>query len=118
MKTNATEEFVAYVYTDCIKQTNMCGNVLAGRHELLLSTVNRCKLSCFGHVGRRDTLPKIILQDKELWMAVVTEQDLVNHGRTTSMNLQASRSRHCCPSRMTDASIGVPHRRPTLAGIS
>ena len=37
-------------------------NILAGRQELLLSTVKRRKLSWFGHARRHDTLPKIILQ--------------------------------------------------------
>ena len=33
---------------------------------------------------------------------VIAEEDLVNRGRTTSMNGQASRCRHCCLSRMTE----------------
>ena len=37
-------------------------NILTGRQELLLSTLNPCKLSWFGHVYRHDTLPKIILR--------------------------------------------------------
>ena len=37
-------------------------SVLAGRQELLLSTVKRGKLSWFGHVCHHDTLTKIILQ--------------------------------------------------------
>ena len=36
-------------------------NVLAGRQELLLSTVKRRTLSWFGHVCRHDTVPKIML---------------------------------------------------------
>ena len=36
-------------------------DILAGRQELLLSTVERRKLSWFGHVYRHETLPKIIL---------------------------------------------------------
>ena len=41
-------------------------DILAGRQKLLLSTVNRCKLSWFGHVCGHDTLPKIM----ERWMQV------------------------------------------------
>ena len=37
-------------------------DILAGRQELLLSTISRRKLSWFGHVCHLDTLPKIILQ--------------------------------------------------------
>ena len=37
-------------------------SVLPGPQELLLSTVERRKLSWFGHVCRHDTLPKVILQ--------------------------------------------------------
>ena len=33
-------------------------NILAGRQELLLSAVNRCKISWFSHVCCHDTLPK------------------------------------------------------------
>ena len=36
--------------------------MLAGRHEHLLSTVKRCKLSWFGHVYRHGTLHKIVPQ--------------------------------------------------------
>ena len=63
-----------------------------------MSTVTRRKWSWFGHVCRHDTLPKII--NKEQWMVVVAEDDLVNHARTTPRNGQASRCRHCCASRM------------------
>ena len=63
LKANATGESVANP-KESIKQTNVCGNrsILAGRQELLLSTVKRRKLSWFGHVCRHDTLPMIILQ--------------------------------------------------------
>ena len=37
-------------------------NIIAGRQEILLSTVKRGKFSWFGHVYLHDTLPKIILQ--------------------------------------------------------
>ena len=37
--------------------------ILAGRQELLLSTVKHRKLSRFSHVCRHDTLPKVILQE-------------------------------------------------------
>ena len=39
---------------------------------------------------------------REQLMAVVADEDLVNHEKTTSKNGQAGRCRHCCPSRMTD----------------
>ena len=35
-------------------------NILAGRRALLLPTINRRKLSWFGHACSHDTLPKII----------------------------------------------------------
>ena len=37
-------------------------DILVGRQELLLPTVNRRKLSWFSHVCRHYTVPKIILQ--------------------------------------------------------
>ena len=47
-------------------KTNECvwqqANILAGRQQLLLSTVKHRTLSWFGHVCRRGTLPKIIIQ--------------------------------------------------------
>ena len=43
-------------------KTNEQVNILAGRQELLTSTTKRRKLSWFGQVCRRGTLPKIILQ--------------------------------------------------------
>ena len=39
---------------------------------------------------------------KERRMVVVVKEDLVNHGRTTSRNGQASRCHHWCASRMTE----------------
>ena len=45
--------------------------------------------SWFGHVCRHDTLPKIILEGT-VDGTVVAEEDLVNHGKTTSKNGQAS----------------------------
>ena len=35
------------------------------------------------------------------WTVVVVEENLINHGRATSKNGQASRCRHCCASWMT-----------------
>ena len=35
-------------------------------------------------------------------MVVVAEEDLVNHGMTTTKNGHASRCRHCCASQMTE----------------
>ena len=44
-------------------KTNVTGECILTRHQdLLLSTVKRRKLSWFGHVCRRDTLPNITLQ--------------------------------------------------------
>ena len=43
---------------DCVWQQV---NILAGRREPLLSTINRRNLSWFGHVWRHDTLLKIVL---------------------------------------------------------
>ena len=39
---------------------------------------------------------------KQQWMVVVKKKDLINHGRTTSGNGQASRCRHCCASQVTE----------------
>ena len=63
LKTNATEELLAY-HTESMKQANMCGNRSTHRRTLRTFTVNvkRRKLSWFGYVCRHDTLPKIILQ--------------------------------------------------------
>ena len=36
-------------------------------------------------------------------MVIVAEEDLVNHGGTTSRNGQASHCRHCCASQTTEA---------------
>ena len=52
--------------------------VLVGRHEILVSTLERRKLSCFGHVCQnaiRCRKPYYM----EL-MEVVREEDVVNHG--------------------------------------
>ena len=63
----------------------------------------------------------------EQWMAFVGDEDLVNHGRTTSKNGHASRCRPCCASQTTevdeavtatDAYVGVPPTTPGVAGIS
>ena len=78
-------------------------------------------------------------------MAVVAEEDVVNHGRTTPRNGQVSRYRHRCTSQMTEAcsaancpfgetthniahlrlwshhivaSLAVPQRRLGVTGIS
>ena len=45
-------------------------NIRVGRQEVLLSTVERHKLSWFGHVCRHDTLPRIIGIDRPV-IAVV-----------------------------------------------
>ena len=41
-------------------------------------------------------------EEPEQWMVVVEEEDLQNHGRTTSRNGQACRCQHWCASRMTE----------------
>ena len=66
-------------------------------------TVKCCKLSRFSHVCHHEMLLKITitLQGTVDWMVVIIEEDLVNHGRASSRNRQASRCRHCCASRMT-----------------
>ena len=65
---------------------------------------------CLSH----DTLPKVTLQEQ--WMVVVTEEDRVNHWRTTSRNGQASVSlcRHCWVSQMTEVG-GQPAQRKHLS---
>ena len=40
---------------------------------------------------------------KEQWMVVVTEEDHLHQRRTTLSNERASRCRHCCASRTTEA---------------
>ena len=62
VKTNATEECLAY-YTESINEyVWQQVNSLAGRQELLPSTIKRRKLSWFGPVCSHDTQLKIILQ--------------------------------------------------------
>ena len=85
-------------------------------------TVMHHKLSWFSHVCRHDTHLKIILQEQ--WMIVAAEEDLVNHGRTTSRNGQANRCHHCCTSRMTKVDeqssqkLGVPQRHLCVTSTS
>ena len=55
--------------------------------------VKRWKLSLFGYVCLHNALPNIILQGTADGMVVVTEEDHLNHGGTTTRNGQAS---HCC----------------------
>ena len=58
---------------------------------------------------------------KELWTAVVAEEDLVNHGGTTSRNVQASRCWHCCTSQMIEVDGQSSQRMypwASLTGIS
>ena len=78
-------------------------DILAGRHELLLSTV----ASYHGSATSVIVMRCRILYYKKQWMAVVTEEDFVDHWRSTSRNGQASRCRHCCgdicPSTPNDA---------------
>ena len=74
-------------------------NILAEPRKLSLSTVKRRMLPWFGHVCRHDTLRR--LRYVEHRMVVVAEEDLVNHGRTTSINGQTGRCGRCCASRMT-----------------
>ena len=52
---------------------------------------------------------------KEQWMVVVTDEDRINHGRTTLMNGQASRRRHCCASWWTTEVVGQPSQRRNLS---
>ena len=60
-------------------------------------------------------------------MVVVAEEDLINHGRATSKNGQASRCRHLCTSQMTEVDgqssqrmhlLQYPQRRLGVTGIS
>ena len=46
-----------------------------------------------------------------MWIVGVAEVNRVNHWNTTSRNGQASRCRHCCASRMTEADGRSSHRR-------
>ena len=74
-------------------------SILAGRQELLLSTVKRRKISRFGHVCRHSWYAAEDHTTKEQWVVVVPKENFVNHGRTTSGNGEASRCHHCCTSR-------------------
>ena len=95
--------FISYREHKTIEYAWQQVNILAGRQEFFsLSTVKRCKLSRFGHVCRYDMLPKIIPQGTVDCRLVIAEEDLVNHGRTTSRNGQASICHHCCASRITE----------------
>ena len=86
LKTNATGECLAY-HTESINQANICSNgsissqdvmwfysqpsSVASYHCSAMSVVLiRCRRSYY----------------KEQWVAIVAEEDLVNHGRTTSRN--------------------------------
>ena len=62
-----------------------------------------CKLSWFGHAFQLGILPKAILHG--MAEVVITEEDHVNRGRTTSRNIQASPCRRCCSLQMTEAAI-------------
>ena len=81
-------------------------SILTGRQELLLSTVERSKLSWFGYICRHCTLPRIVQQRKvdgidtvpKIKLYNVAEEGHVNHRMTTLRNGQASRCRHCCAS--------------------
>ena len=63
-------------------------------------TVEHRQPAWFDHLCRQICCRKSYY--KEQWVVVITEADLVNHGRTTSTNGQTSRCRHCCTSQMTE----------------
>ena len=66
------------------------------------------------HIKRKRILAcRLKSYNKEQWMVCVTEVDHVNHGRTTSGNGQASRSRHCCASQTTQVD-GQPSQQMCL----
>ena len=127
-KTNGTEECLT-CHTDIIKRTNMCGNRSISSPDVRSFC---CQPSSF--TSYHSSAMSVVMIHyrrsyyKEQWMVVVAEEDLVNHGRTTSRNGQANRCRNCCASRMTksmsshrsrtDASVGVPQRRLGVTGIN
>ena len=89
-------------------------NILAGQQELFLSTVNRRKLSWFGHVCRHDTLPKIILQGTVNGNRLRGRPRRVNHRGTTLGNRQVSHCQYCCTSQTTKV-YGRPLQRRRLS---
>ena len=82
------DAFVSYSQVD----------ILAGRHELLPSSV----ASYHGLAMAVVIICCQGLYHKEQWMVVVAEANLLNHRRRTSRNRQASRCCHCCTSQMTE----------------
>ena len=91
-------------------------DILAGRQELLLSTVKRHKLSWF---GRHDTLPNIILQGtvdgnrrrgrlRKLWMDNIKEW--TGQSMSSLMRIADDRGRFAVIA--AAASVGVPPTTP------
>ena len=99
---HATEECVAY-HTGSIKQMKMCGNRSTSSSDVRsfycqLPSVTSCHCSAMSVIMiccRR-------WYYKEQRMVIVTEKDLINHGRTTARNGKASRCHHCCAPQMTE----------------
>ena len=111
-------------HTESIRQTNVWQQVdiLAGCQKLLLSSA----ASYHGSAMYVVIIRYLRSYYKEQWTVVVAEEDLVNHGRKTARNGQASRCRHCCSSRMTEVdgqsslqmhlSESYPQRRLSVTG--
>ena len=87
-------------------------------------TVNRRKLSWFGHVCHHDTLPKIILQgtvdgsrhrrrSRKSWKDNIAEWT----GQLMSSLLHTADDRGRWAVIASDASVGVPQRRLGVTGI-
>ena len=106
-------------------KTNECVlhhvDILAGCPELVLITVNRHKLSWFGHVCH-DTLPKIILQGtvdgrrrgkpRKSWNDNIKEWT----GRSMSSLLPIADDKGRCAGIAADASVRVPPTTPGCHG--
>ena len=100
-------------------------NILAGRQKLLLSTIKRRrKLSWFGHVCRRDTLPKIILQatvdgSRRRGMPLKSWKDNIKEWTGRSMSLlRIADGRGRWAVITADPSVGTPQRRLGVTGVS
>ena len=121
------EECLAY-HIEGIKQTNMYGNRSISSPDVRSFYCQPSSITSYH--GSAASIVVIRYQRsyyREQWMVVITEEGLINQGKTTSKNRQASRCRHCCIIAddrgqwaviAADVSVGVPQRRLSVMGIS
>ena len=75
-------------------------DILARRQELVLSSIT--SYQCHGLATSVVMIRCRRSYYKKQQMVVITEKDLVNHGRKTSRKREAIWCRHCCASRMKE----------------